>query len=367
MANAQITGWGKCLPPAVLSNDDLAKITDTTDEWITTRTGIRERRISHVGTSELGRVAAERALACAGRKAEDIDVIVFASATPELLVPNTASRLQLALGNHHAAAFDLNSGCTGFVYGQKIAADHIGNNPDDVVLVVGSERLTWYLDWTQREHAVLFGDGAGAALFEAREAADSDAGVLCSSIGCEPAAGEALMIADFGTGMDRFGPDPMVFDMRFDGRVIFGHAVKGMASACEDVLRKSGLGVNDIDLVIPHQANERIIDALVDRLGVDHEKVFKNIAIYGNTSAATIPVGLTEALEQGLIKPGANLLMASFGAGLTWGASVVRWGDRIEPLGVSDEQLPACDQTAPELIATAVEFFRAANKERAKA
>ncbi|NNF51511.1 MAG: ketoacyl-ACP synthase III [Gammaproteobacteria bacterium] len=360
MRRAKITGWGKCLPPAALTNDDLARLTDTSDEWIMTRTGIRERRISHVGSGELGRVAAERALACAGRSAEEINMIIFASATPDLLVPNTASRLQLALGNDSASAFDINSGCTGFVYGQKIASDHLSNNPDDVVLVVGAERLTWYLDWTQREHAVLFGDGAGAAVFEA---SDTDAGVLCSHIGCEPGPGEALMIADFGTAMDRFGPDPMVFDLRFDGRVIFGHAVKGMASACETVLGQAGLGVKDIDLVIPHQANERIIDALADRLGMDHGKVFKNIADYGNTSAATIPVGLTEALEQGLIKPGANLLMAAFGAGLTWGASVVRWGDRIEPLGVSDAELPPCNQSAMELISDAVAFFSANNQD----
>lgn len=354
MPNAQITGWGKCLPPAVLSNDDLAAVTDTSDEWITARTGIRERRIAHVSTCELGRVAAEHALAAAGRDASDIDLLIFASATPDLLVPNTASRLQLALGNNTAAAFDLNSGCTGFVYGQKIAADHLSNNPDSVVLLVGSERLTWYLDWTQRESAVLFGDGAGAAVFET---ADEGTGVLCSHIGCEPAAGKALMISDFGTVMDRFGDDPTVFDLNFDGRTIFAHAVKGMATACEQVLERTGLTAADIDLVIPHQANERIIDALADRMGLAHDKVFKNIALYGNTSAATIPVGLTEALEQGRIKPGDNILMASFGAGLTWGAAVVRWGERVQPLGTSDAALPPCEQTGPELIARAVAFF----------
>ncbi len=358
MPGARITGWGKCLPPAILTNDDLAAVTDTSDEWIVARTGIRERRISHVGTCELARVASERALAAAGRTADDIDLIVFASASPDLLVPNTASRLQLALGNKDAAVFDLNSGCTGFVYGQKIASDHISNNPESVVLVVGSERLTWYLDWTQRESAVLFGDGAGAAIFEAGEKGE---GVLCSHLGCEPEAGEALMISDFGTVMDRFGDDPTVFDLCFDGRVIFAHAVRGMATACQQVLERAGLTADDIELVIPHQANERIIDALSDKLGLDHARVFKNIADYGNTSAATIPVGLTEALEQGLVRPGSNLLMASFGAGLTWGAAIVRWGERTEPLGTSDAELPACDETGPELIARAVEFFERAS------
>ncbi|MDH3767461.1 MAG: 3-oxoacyl-ACP synthase, partial [Gammaproteobacteria bacterium] len=169
MPNAQITGWGKCLPPAVLTNDDLATVMDTSDEWIVERTGIRERRISHVDTSELGLVAAKRALAAAGRDADDIGLLILCSASPDLLIPNTASRLQERLGNKQAAAFDLNSGCTGFVYGLKVANDHIGNYPDSPVLVVGAERLTWYLDWTQRDTAVLFGDGAGAAVFEPAE------------------------------------------------------------------------------------------------------------------------------------------------------------------------------------------------------
>lgn len=354
MPNAQITGWGKCLPPAVLTNDDLARVMDTSDKWIFERTGIHERRISHVSTCELGLVAAKQALASAGRDAKDIELLIFASASPDLLVPNTASRLQLALGNKDAAAFDLNSGCTGFVYGLKLAHDHISNNPDSAVLVVGSERLTWYLDWTQRDSAVLFGDGAGAAVFEA---ADPGYGVIQTHLGCEPEAGEALMVADFGTVMDRFGPDPTRFELCFDGREVFRHAVKGMAMACRKVLEEAGLGVADIDLVIPHQANERIIDALADRLGVDHGRVFKNIALYGNTSAATIPIGLAEALEQGRIQPGARILMAAFGAGLTWGAAVMRWGERTTALGTSDASLSPCEQTGPELIAKAVEFF----------
>ncbi len=357
MPNAQITGWGKCLPPAVLTNDDLARVMDTSDKWIFERTGIHERRISHVSTCELGLVAAKHALASAGRDAKDIGLIIFASASPDLLVPNTASRLQLALGNKDAAAFDLNSGCTGFVYGLKIANDHIGNNPDSAVLVVGAERLTWFLDWTQRDSAVLFGDGAGAAVFEAGGAG---CGVIQTHLGCEPEAGEALMIADFGTVMDRFGPDPTRFDLRFDGREVFRHAVKGMALACQEVLDQAGLRVEDVDLVIPHQANERIIDALSDRLGLDHARVFKNIALYGNTSAATIPVGLTEALEQGRVKPGAIILMAAFGAGLTWGAAVMRWGQRTEALASSDASLPECDKSGPDLIARAVEFFNQA-------
>lgn len=355
MPNAQITGWGKCLPPAVLTNDDLAQITDTSDEWIVERTGIRSRRISHVNTSEMARVAARRALAAAGRDANDIELIIFASASPDVLVPNTASRLQASLGNQRAAAFDLNSGCTGFLYGLKVAADHVRNNPDSPVLLIGAERLTFYLDWTQRDTAVLFGDGAGAAVIEA---ASDDAGVLACSLGCEAAAGEALMVPDFGTAMNRFGEDPMFFELMFDGREVFRHAVKGMADACQNVLAETGLQPSDIDLVIPHQANRRIIDALAHRLGLDPDRVVINIESYGNTSAATIPIAMTEALEQGRIAPGATILMAAFGAGLTWAATILRWGDRTDVVGTSDAQLPPCNSTGPELIADAVAFFR---------
>lgn len=354
MPRALMTGWGKCLPPAVLTNDDLAKITDTSDQWIVERTGIHERRISHVNTSELGLVAARRALAAAGREANDIGLIIFASASPDLLVPNTASRLQYRLGNEQAAAFDLNSGCTGFVYGLKIANDHLNNYPDQPVLLIGAERLTWYLDWTQRDSAVLFGDGAGAAVLEAD---DADAGVLETCLGCEAAAGESLMIPDFGTVMNRFGDDPTHFTLMFDGREIFRHAVRGMTAACEQVLRRAGLASGDIDLVVPHQANLRIIEALAGRLGVDMDRVIVNIGSYGNTSAATIPIALVEALEQGRIRPGATLLLTAFGAGLTWGAAILRWGERVEPLGTSDAALPPCTQSAPELIADAVAFF----------
>ncbi|NNM21253.1 MAG: ketoacyl-ACP synthase III, partial [Gammaproteobacteria bacterium] len=324
MPNAQITGWGKCLPPAVLTNDDLAAIMDTSDEWIVERTGIHARRISHVNCSELALVAAQQALAAAGLDANDIGMIVFASASPDLLIPNTASRLQQRLGNKSAAAFDLNSGCTGFVYGLKIADDHLNNYPDKPVLLVGAERLTWYLDWTQRDSAVLFGDGAGAVVLQA---GDNGAGVIRAHLGCEAEAGDALMIPDFGTVMDRFGDDPTHFTMCFDGREVFRHAVRGMAAACTTVLADAGMSADDIDLVIPHQANERIIDSLAHHLGIDDDRVFKNIAEYGNTSAATVPIAIVEALEQGHIKAGTTLLMPVFGAGLTWGSAILRWGE----------------------------------------
>ena len=355
MLNAQITGWGKCLPPAVLTNHDLAEITDTSDDWIVERTGIRERRISHVNASELGLVAAKRALAAAGRDVNDIGLLIYTGASPDLLIPNTASRLQARLGNKQAAAFDLNSGCTGFTYGLKIANDHIRSYPDSPVLLVGAERLTWYMDWTERNTAVLFGDGAGAAVFEA---AQPERGVLTAFLGCDAEAGEALMVPNFGTAMDRFAPDPMRFEIMFDGREIFRRAVKGMTAACQHVLDEVGLQTDDIDLVIPHQANLRIIDSLAHRLGIDHERVVINVQRYGNTSAATIPIAMTEALEEGRIKPGATILMASFGAGLTWGAAIMRWGDRVDVLGTSDAELPACDRTARELIAKAIEFFK---------
>ncbi|NND60933.1 MAG: beta-ketoacyl-ACP synthase 3, partial [Gammaproteobacteria bacterium] len=323
------------------------------------RTGIRERRISHVSTTDLGVVAAQHALAAAGLEPNAIDMIVFASASPDVLVPNTASRLQAAIGNGHAAAFDLNSGCTGFIYGLKIAADHVNCNPDSVALVVGAERLTWYLDWTQRDSAVLFGDGAGAAVVQH---SDDNCGVLGSRLGCEAAAGEALMIPDFGTVMDRFGDDPTYFTLQFDGREIFRHAVRGMAEACARVLDETGLTAEDVDLVIPHQANVRIIDALADKLGVPREKVVVNIEHYGNTSSATIPIALTDALAQGRVKPGAIILMPAFGAGLTWGATVMRWGERTTPVGASDATLAPCESTGLQLIEKAVAFFRSHNQ-----
>jgi len=344
---AMITGWGKCLPPAVLTNDDLATIMDTSDEWITSRTGIRERRVSHVGVAELGYVSAMRALAAAGREPEQVGAVILATASPDLLIPNTASRIQELIGNDGASAFDINAGCCGFIYGLALANGLIETGVHESVLVVGAERLSFYLDWSKRDSAVLFGDGAGAALLEPGV---GGAGVLAADLGCEPEAGEALMIANFGTVMDLSSWDGGPFDQRFDGQEIFRRAVRGMHECSMSALKRAGLEINDCSMLIPHQANLRIVESLGKRLRFDADRVFTNLQRYGNTSAATVPIALTESLEEGLIKPGDNLLMTAFGAGLTRAAAVLRWGERTTPVASATAELPPCEKSALDLI-----------------
>ena len=344
---AMITGWGKCLPPAVLTNDDLATIMDTSDEWITSRTGIRERRISHVGVAELGYVSATRALAAAGLEPQQVGGIILATASPDLLIPNTASRIQELIGNDGASALDINSGCCGFIYGLALANGLIETGVHESVLVIGAERLSFYLDWSKRDSAVLFGDGAGAAVLEAGV---GGAGVLAADLGCDPGAGEALMIADFGTVMDLSSWKGGPLDQRFDGQEIFRRAVRGMHQCSMSALQRAGLDINDCSMLIPHQANLRIVESLGKRLSFDADRVFTNLQRYGNTSAATVPIALTESLEERLIEPGDNLLMTAFGAGLTRAAAVLRWGERTTPVANATVELPPCEQTALDLI-----------------
>ncbi|MCZ6561083.1 MAG: 3-oxoacyl-ACP synthase, partial [Gammaproteobacteria bacterium] len=215
----------------------------------------------------------------------------------------------------------------------------------------GSERITWFLNWSQRDSAVLFGDGAGALVLESSEV---ETGLLASHLGCEGEALEALEISNFGTAGNRFVDDYYNFDIKFDGREIFRRAVKGMAKEVRQVLGDLQLQIEDIDLIIPHQANRRIIESLAKHLAVPMSQVALNIAKYGNTSSATIPVAMVEALEQGRIKPGSRLLLAAFGAGLTRGAGLIRWGQRTTPLGESDAALPPCSQTALEILGDAI-------------
>lgn len=348
---AEITGWGKCTPPAVLTNDDIASVIDTSDEWIQSRSGIRERRVSHVPVSQLGAVAAQRALAAAGVRAEEIDILILATCSPDTVIPSTAAATQLLVGAHNAGVFDLNAGCTGFLYGLSVGTSMIKAGDQKKILVIGAERIMWFLNWAHRNTAVLFGDGAGAVVLEASE---QPVGCMASRLGCDATAAETLKIPHFGTAADRFHTDYHRLDIQFDGREIFRRAVKGMQDASNDVLARAGVAPQDIDLVVPHQANRRIIDSLAHFLGVPEHKVMINIDKYGNTSAATVPIALTEALEAGRVKPGANLLMAAFGAGLTSGAAVVKWGQRVTPLGSSDAELPECTQSALELLAPAI-------------
>ncbi len=345
---AIITGWGHCAPPGILTNDDLATIMETSDEWIVERTGIRQRHCSHVSSGELGRVAGARAIACAGLEPGDIDAIIFASVSPELLIPSTASLVQKRLGIKDAAAMDLNVGCSGFIYGLSVANGLVTSGVNQRVLLIASERLTWYLDWTLRDTAVLFGDGAGAVVLEA---GGPDEGLLGASLGNDAGAAEALMVPNFGTAMDRVEHDMLSLTIYFDGREIFRRAVKGMTLSAHTALERAGKSLEDMEVLIPHQANARIIDAVGHTLGIDPERVVVNVDRFGNTSAASIPIAMSEAMEQKRIKPGQYVLFTAFGAGLSRGAGVYRWGPRNEPLGQSDAELPHSDATGLEIIA----------------
>lgn len=352
---AEITGWGKCLPPATLSNDDLSTFLDTSDEWIRSRTGIENRRISHVNTSELATVAAKHALACAGISANEIDVLIVATCSPDSLIPNIASKVSQNLGMKAAAAFDLNAACTGFVYGLEMATRLIQAGNYRNALVIGAERLSFFIDWTMRDTAVLFGDGAGAVVLSRTE---QKAGLQSAQLGCDSAGRDILAVPKFGTSMDRFATDNGYWEFDFIGKEIFKRAVKGMGAAAQSVLSRSGLSTEEVDVVIPHQANIRIIQTLCDLSGISQEKAFVNIHKYGNTSAATVPIALCEALEQGKVKPNDDLLLAAFGAGLTWGAGHIKWGERVTPIGQSDAALPECPHSALELLANAIEHCK---------
>jgi 3-oxoacyl-[acyl-carrier-protein] synthase III len=345
--HAAITGWGKCLPPAILTNNDLATFLDTDDEWIRKRTGMQERRISHVSVSQLAYVAAQRALAAAGKTSEDVDLIVFGTTTPDSICPNTASGLQKLLVASNAACMDLNTACTSFLYSMTVATSMIRTGVVRSALVIGAEVISPLMEWDNRNVAVLFGDGAAAFFLEASEQLQ---GVMAESLGCYGEVRDILKLQ--GWGAEYANQGMMLGETRwlFEGQEIFKRAVKGMADACQSVLEKSGLNADEVGLVVPHQANIRIIEALSKRAGIPAEKVFVNIHRYGNMSAATAPVALVEALEEGLVEPGSNILMPAFGGGLTWSAHLLKWGERTRPLQASDAELPPCDKSALELV-----------------
>lgn len=347
MQYAEITGWGKCVPPAVLSNDDLATFIDTSDEWITSRTGIKERRILHCNFSDMAIVAAQRALAAADLDPAELDLILLGSLTNDSMCPNTASIVQDAIGARNAASIDINSACTGFLYGLHIGTNLIRTGAHKKVLVIGGEFISHYMNWARRDVAVLFGDACGAVVIEA---SDEEVGLLAAKIGCEADAKYAIQITNLGSAYSRLSDEFLYVGWNFEGQEVFKRAVKSMSQACADVLDQVGLSVDDIHLVVPHQANKRILDALAKRVGVPPEKVFVNVHKYGNTSAGTIPVALAEAVDEGRVKPGDYILTATFGAGLTWGAGIIRWGERVKPLRISDAELPPCDKTALEIL-----------------
>jgi 3-oxoacyl-[acyl-carrier-protein] synthase III len=347
MTYAALTGWGKCLPPATLTNDDLATFLPTNDEWIVQRTGMKERRVSHVSGLEMSTVAAKHALACAGLDASELDFIIYGSCSFDEHVPNTASGLQVKLGAHKAAAMDVNTACTSFLYGMSTATAFIQSGVAKNVLVVGVEHISKFMDWQNRNVAVLFGDGAAAAVFQAT---DKPEGVIAQKLQCFADARQTLRVR--GKGAIYSNANIVYGDTRwdFDGQEIFKKAVTGMGEASIDVMRQTGLSMDDIDVVVPHQANLRIIEAVAKKAGAPMDKVFLTVQKYGNMSAATAPVALVEALEAGRVKPGGHVLIPAFGAGLTLSAHLIRWGERVTPIAASDAALPPCNQTALEMV-----------------
>ncbi|MCB1246848.1 MAG: ketoacyl-ACP synthase III [Acidimicrobiia bacterium] len=344
MTNATITGWGRCIPQPIVTNDELATVVDTSDEWITTRSGIKERHVSHVQNSDMAALAGRRALAAAGRTALDIDYVIVATCTPDRQIPSTACYVQTKIGATNAAAADINAGCTGFVYGLSMAHGLIATGTAERVLLIGSERITAYLNLEERSTAVLFGDGAGAVVVEAT---DAPGGVESMTLGADGSSAGYLTATGLGT--EFIGTEARLAVV-MDGQEVFKNAVVKMGECTTEAARLAGWSDDEIDLVIPHQANIRIIDAVRRRLGADDSKVYANIHKYGNTSAATIPIALSEAIEDGLVKPHSRLILVAFGAGFTWGASAFTWGDRVDPIGVIDDVLPEPTQTGLEIM-----------------
>jgi 3-oxoacyl-[acyl-carrier-protein] synthase III len=347
VTHAAITGWGKCLPPAVLTNDDLATFLDTNDDWITSRTGIRERRISHVLLGELAHVSTMHALAAADLDPAAVELIVFGSCSFDDQVPNQASGLQVSIAAKKAAAMDVNTACTSFLYALSSANAMIRSGVVRNAVVVGGEVISTFMDWENRGVSVLFGDGCASVVLEATE---REEGVLSERLGCDSDARDTLVIEGMGGRYANIGRLNGDVEWAFEGQEIFKRAVLGMAGACADVLAAQNVTPDDLDLVVPHQANLRIIEAVAKRAGVTMDRVFVNVQRYGNMSAATVPVALVEALEAGRVPPNGLLLMPAFGAGLTWCAHLVRWGERVTPKQVSDVALPPSARTALEIV-----------------
>ena len=319
---ARISGVGKALPEKRLTNADLEKMVETSDDWITKRVGIKERRIAAEGewTSHLATRAALDALKMSGVPADQIDLILVGTSTPDTVYPSVACLVQKEIGAVNAGVLDISAACTGFVYGAGLAWGMIKSGLMKHVLVIAAEVNTSLVNWKDRDTCILFGDGAGAAVFSAH-VSDTD-GVLSMKLGGDGEFGPLLTLPNSGC---RPYPEVPGRFIVMQGNEVFKQAVRNMADCGISVLEQAGLTAADVSLLIPHQANIRIIDAVSKRLGVPEEKVFVNIAKYGNTSAATIPIALCEALEQGRIKKGDVVVVDAFGAGLTWGAMAIRW------------------------------------------
>lgn len=324
--NAGIIGMGHSYPQGILTNADLEKIVETSDEWITTRTGIKQRHKATEDeyTSQFGTLAAKRALENAGLKPEDVDLIVCATTTPDQIMPSTGALIQAQLGAVNAAGMDIFAACSGFLYGITMVESMIRTGQIRYALVIGAEVLTKYVDYTDRSTCVIFGDGAGAAVLGPVE---DGKGILATKIKSDGRYEEQLFAPGGGTKLgtthETIDNRDHYFKMR--GNELFKVAVRSMADISKEMLEKAGVTVDEVDLVVPHQANQRITDAVASRLGVSEEKVFSNIAQHGNTSSASIPIALDECIQGGKIKDGSLVLLTAFGGGATWGATVIRF------------------------------------------
>lgn len=322
----KFAGIGSYVPPAVLTNFDLEKIVDTSDSWIVEMTGIRERRVAakDVATSDLGREAAERCLAAAGVPASEVDLIIVATATPDFGFPATACIIQDAIGATKAAAFDMEIGCAGFIYAVATGAQFISSGAYEKVLVVGADTLTRIVDWSDRSTCCLFGDGAGAALLVPGEEGE---GIIGMHLGADGASGDVLSLPAGGarTPASAETIEKRLHFIHMDGKAVFKFAVKTIDSSVRALLAKCGKQPEDIDLLVPHQANLRIIDSACQRFHIPLDRVMVNIEKYGNTSTASVPLALCEALEAGRIKKGDLVVLVAFGAGLSYGSLAVVW------------------------------------------
>lgn len=326
MTYAHITGWGMAVPEKILTNDDLSKMVDTNDEWIRTRTGIRERRIAAEGetSASLAVDASLRALALANLKPNELDLVIVSSSSPEHIFPSTASLVQDRIGATKAGAFDLSAACTGFIFALNMGAQAIRSGALKNVLVIGTETLSRFVDWTDRNTCILFGDGAGAFVLQADE---RPGGVLSAVMHSDGSGGDLLCVPAGGSKMpatDTTVRDGLHF-IQMDGKGVFRFATRVMARATKETLEKAGLALEDLDLIIPHQANMRIIDAAARGLKLPMEKFMVNLDRYGNTSTASIPIATVEAFEAGRLKAGDKVVFVGFGAGLTWGALAAEW------------------------------------------
>jgi len=325
--NIRITGTGSALPEKILTNADIEQLVDTSDEWITTRTGIKERRIAAAGeyTSTFAAEAARNAMKMAGAHPEEMDFIIVGTVTPDFPFPSTACLVQDLLGATNATAFDLSAACSGFLYGLSIAEKFLRTGAAQKILVIGSEVLSRIVDWQDRNTCVLFGDGAGAVVLETSEGGHSLLSTHTFSNGTfwnllyQPGCGSR------NTADDSRTIDERLFYLKMEGNEVFKHAVRGMEEAAIKALDANGLTPEDISLMIPHQANLRIIDATAKRLGLGPDRLFTNLHRYGNTSSASIPIALDEANRQGVIRSDGTLLLVAFGGGLTYASALVKW------------------------------------------